>query len=425
MKLLLVTPVYEPAWRYGGVVSSNATLCRGLAKLGVEVTVYTTNASKSSVPLDVPLDQPVDVGGVKVYYFKSTFGPNNNFCSTALTRKLWQTVADFDVVYVVALWQWIGIEAAKACHKMKVPMVVAIKGGFSVRLRRKSYWKKQFFWMLFLRRALQKAAAIHLTNRSEKAAAGRWLEKLSIIYVTNPVNPNRGYSAARTRKNPHLLFSLDSVDPSSHYIDGDTRSRFRAKYGIPQDAPVLISVARPSWKKRIDLLIGALSRDKAWWLVFVGEHSVEKGPEWKRYARKLGVSDRVVWTGFLSGQDLTDALSSADLFALVSENENFGMVVVEAMLCGLPVMISRDVGVWDEICDEPFAIPAERSVDSIVSGMSIFQQRRASQQINTDRIRQVAIDKFSPPVVARSFLAELQKVISMANKPLDTAGEQI
>jgi hypothetical protein len=56
MRLLLVTPAYEPAWRYGGVVTSNCTLCRELAKLGISVTVYTTNASASKRPLDVPLD---------------------------------------------------------------------------------------------------------------------------------------------------------------------------------------------------------------------------------------------------------------------------------------------------------------------------------------------------------------------------------
>jgi glycosyltransferase involved in cell wall biosynthesis len=159
MKFLLVTPAYEPAWEYGGVVASNSNLCRAMAKLGVSVTVYTTNASKGNKPLDVPLGVPVNLGGVEVYYFKSTFGANNNFCSRVLTKKLWQTVSNFDVVYVVALWQWIGIEAARACRKMKVPMVVAIKGGFSKRLLKKSYIKKQLFWLLFLRRALQIATA--------------------------------------------------------------------------------------------------------------------------------------------------------------------------------------------------------------------------------------------------------------------------
>ena len=125
-------------------------------------------------------------------------------------------------------------------------------------------------------------------------------------------------------------------------------------------------------KKRVDLLIGALEKMKHWYLIFAGEYSCGKGPEWRRYAEKLGVADRIIWTGFLTGQELIEALSASDLFALISENENFGMVVVEAMMCGLPVMISKDVGVWEDIKNEPFTILAERSVDSVVRGMSIF-----------------------------------------------------
>ena len=202
MKFLLVTPAYEPAWEYGGVVASNSNLCRAMAGLGVSVTVYTTNASKGSKPLDVPLGVPVNVGGVSVYYFNSTFGPDNNFCSRDLTNKLRQTVSEFDIVYVVALWQWIGIEAARACQKMKVPMVVAIKGGFSKRLLLKSYIKKKLFWLLFLRRALKRATAIHLSGAGEKAAGDRWLDKLPIIYLPNPVAPRSRNWFTKKQNNP-------------------------------------------------------------------------------------------------------------------------------------------------------------------------------------------------------------------------------
>jgi len=416
MKILLVTPVYEPAWMYGGVVNSNCTLCRALAQLGASVTVYTTNASKSSRPLAVPLNRPVDVGGVTVYYFESTFGPNNTFHSRALVKKLWQTVSDYDVVYVVALWQWIGIQAAKICHKTNVPMVVAIKGGFSKSLRRKSYIRKQVFRMCFLRRALKRAAAIHLTSEAEREAAGSWLAEMPALYLPNAVDPKKYSLSMERRRTPHILYEPDAVDPERYYSSAEQRRVFREKHGIPANSPVVICVARPDWKKRVDLLIGGLRKMREWHLVFVGEHTCEKGPEWKKYAETLGVSERVHWPGFLAGRDLLAALSASDLFALVSENENFGMVVVEAMLCGLPVMVSKEVGVWEFIKDEPFTIVAERTVESIVEGMASVNATMLSSQIDRDYIKQVACKKFAPPVVARHFMEELKKLLNGKDK---------
>ena len=68
MKILHVTPIYEPAWKAGGVVRSTSLICRALAELGHEVVVFTTNADRQGY-LSVPVNRPVNVGGVEVWYF--------------------------------------------------------------------------------------------------------------------------------------------------------------------------------------------------------------------------------------------------------------------------------------------------------------------------------------------------------------------
>ena len=73
MKLLFISPAYEPAWSLGGVVACLSNLCRGLASMGHEVTFYTTNVDGSGQPMDVPVGTPVDLGGVRTFYFSSTF----------------------------------------------------------------------------------------------------------------------------------------------------------------------------------------------------------------------------------------------------------------------------------------------------------------------------------------------------------------
>ena len=72
MKILHIVPSYFPAYRHGGPILSVHGINKWLVKKGAEVTVYTTNIDGLN-ELDVPINQLVDVDGVKVYYFKASF----------------------------------------------------------------------------------------------------------------------------------------------------------------------------------------------------------------------------------------------------------------------------------------------------------------------------------------------------------------
>jgi glycosyltransferase involved in cell wall biosynthesis len=65
--------------------------------------------------------------------------------------------------------------------------------------------------------------------------------------------------------------------------------------------------------------------------------------------REWRLEDRVTFTGLLTGQQRFAPLVDAEVFVLPSYSENFGMAVVEAMLCGLPVIVSTGVGISDAI----------------------------------------------------------------------------
>jgi glycosyltransferase involved in cell wall biosynthesis len=386
MRILVVTPLYERAWQQGGgVVTCLATLCRALAGRH-SVTVYATNASGLDHFLDVPAGEPIDQGGVRSFYFHSTFGPKRPFDSRQLSRYLRKTVTDYDIVYIVALWQWIGVSAARICLSAGVPFVIGTHGGFSRRLRTKSYPAKWLFRRVLLRTPLKRAAAVHLTCWAEKAHAGTWLNGLNCITVPN------------------------SVDPARYYRLPSAVSQFRRKYGIPEGRPVVLSVGRPDWKKHIETLIDALRERTEWFLVFVGDDKSGKAPEWKEYADRAGVADRVIWPGFLLGDELLAAFSAGDLFALMSENENFGMVVVEAMLCGLPVLISKEVGVREYLRDQAFAFTADLSGGAVADTLAAVQRRLPELQRRREEIREYAIRQFAPDRVAGLFCDELRKL---------------
>ena len=66
-------------------------------------------------------------------------------------------------------------------------------------------------------------------------------------------------------------------------------------------------------------------------------------------ASELGVADRVLWPGMLKDEVKWGAYAAAEAFVLPSHQENFGIVVAEALACGLPVIISNKVNIWREI----------------------------------------------------------------------------
>ena len=387
MKILVVVPSYDPATG-GGVASCLGSLCQGLAQSGVDVTVFTTNASGTSIPLYCPTGCIVNQAGVKVRYFPSTFGPKSSFDSRALSRELKREVNQYDLVYVSAVWQWIGVDTARICHNSGVPMVVGLHGSFARRLRTKGLWKKVLFRQLGGRQGLRRAAAIHVTTESERIEAIDWLEGLPSFVVPN------------------------AVDPSAFHSIPEARERFRSQCGIPVDATIMLTVGRPDWMKRVDLLIEAITTRQEWYLLVVGPDNVGMTLEWKSLAANLGVEDRIIWAGYLTGNNLLTAYSAADLFALISHNENFGMVVVEALLCGLPVIVSAEVGVWEILADADVgtAVPLNANAISNVLGDFIANPERWKRKAN--KARAVAKFRLSPNRVATLMKTAFEDILS-------------
>ena len=122
------------------------------------------------------------------------------------------------------------------------------------------------------------------------------------------------------------------------------RNAARAAWKIPAEGTVALFCAKlQRWKCPLDLLEAFASANVPnSYLAFAGE-----GPErsnLERRATELGLADRVRFLGFLNQSQLPSAYCAADLFVLPSLFEPFGLVVNEAMLCGLPVAVSDRVG---------------------------------------------------------------------------------
>ncbi|MEV5906222.1 glycosyltransferase [Streptomyces sp. NBC_00015] len=143
---------------------------------------------------------------------------------------------------------------------------------------------------------------------------------------------------------PRIEVVPNGIDLARFRFDPDARRHTRRRLGLPDHAYVVGGVGRLTAGKRFDVLIHALARLPAdHWLLLVGG-----GPEenvLRRTAHEAGVADRVLFTGErpcvpdgTPGPDLPSLTSAMDLFVSPSPEETFGLAVVEALACGLPVL---------------------------------------------------------------------------------------
>jgi glycosyltransferase involved in cell wall biosynthesis len=144
------------------------------------------------------------------------------------------------------------------------------------------------------------------------------------------------------------------VDPEFHsQVNEERLQRFRQKFGLSGDRRYLLYSGRLVAVKRVDLLIDAFAAIAAqrpdWDLVIVGE-GVLGGELRQRVPQAL--RSRVVWTGFLDGDEPALAYNAADVLVLPSDFEPWALVIQEAMAAGLAIVASDVVGATRELIQD-------------------------------------------------------------------------
>ncbi|WP_417069415.1 glycosyltransferase family 4 protein [Niveibacterium terrae] len=136
---------------------------------------------------------------------------------------------------------------------------------------------------------------------------------------------------------PALAGKIDIVPPGVTPAQaGSDRETTRAHHGIPSEAPLLLFIAGDYDKKGLPALQEALVSHPDAHLLVVGNANYI--PPARRLAEELGIAERVHFAGVLADPSL--AYRAADLLAHPTLEDTFGMVVVEAMAYGLPVIVS-------------------------------------------------------------------------------------
>jgi glycosyltransferase involved in cell wall biosynthesis len=235
----------------------------------------------------------------------------------------------------------------RAAVRSSVPYFVFTHGALDPWFQRRyphKQAKKAAYWLLFEHKVMRDAAAVLFTTEEERLLSrGAFWPYQCKEQVT-------GYGIA---------------DPA--LAPGGSTDFKQAKQALNCAFPALASrkfllfLARIHEKKGIDILLYALAncreqfRDHA--LVIAGPGQDNYVMELKRLAARLGISRDLVWTGPLYREMKWAAIRSAEAYILPSHQENFGISVVEALACGVPVLITDKVNIWREVlaCRAGFA----------------------------------------------------------------------
>lgn len=329
VKIVLACVRYPPA--PGGAETHVRSLAEAYQRAGHDVVVHT-----SDLFTEYPFarrDLPREVNGVKVVRHPAqrllgawTYMPD-------MPHALLQAAKDADVLHAHSYGYHQTVATARAARFDGTPFVFtphfhppwSMEGGRARRVLRGAFDRT------LGRQVVREATRIIGVSRGEVEEMKRYL----------PVDPAKvrivpnGFDAARYREAP----------------DGHAARR---RLGVPEGAPLVLFAGRLASNKGLHHLVPAFARAAAERpdavLVLAGEDQGWR-PRLEAMARELGIAERVRFTGHVPDAEYRETLAAADVLVLPSEWEAFGIVLLEAMACGVPCIATR-VGGAPEVVEE-------------------------------------------------------------------------
>ena len=342
MRVLHVVASYLPAVRYGGPIVSVHGLCRALAARGHDVHVFTTSVDGPQ-DSDVPHGAPTLLDGVKVWYFRSTQF-RRLYWAPAMAAALDAQIAGFDVVHTHAVYLWPNAAAIARARRSGVPYVMSPRGMLEKDLidKRSPLWKALLIGF-FERRYLEGAAVVHVTSRREAEELSRFGFNLrSVVEIPNGVD-----TAGADLSRP----------PSPAVAD------------ILQRGPFVLFIGRVNWKKGLDRLLAALALAPQVRLVVAGNDEDHYQHQLEAQAARLGIADRVCFTGGVRAADKTALLRASQFLVLPSYSENFGNVVMEALAVERAVLLTPEVGIAPAVAEHGAGLVVAGTPAALAAGL--------------------------------------------------------
>jgi len=349
MNILHVVPSLAREW--GGPLTVISRLAELLQQLNVQGSMVATKGYRVGTP------QPLRAVNCHVARTSplSHLWTAHSFEVRSMLRDL---IGRADVVHIHELWHYPHWIAARLAHQQGVPYIISPHGELDPWRLNYKWWKKRPYLALTQRALIAKAAAVHAITEAEASETRLQVPDANVRIIPNGVNP---YEFAQLPTRSHLLSQYPELDGKR----------------------IVLFIGRLQKVKGLDILVkafAALARERSDLALVIAGPDEGFRSRMVEQLQRSRLSERAVFTGFVSGADKRALLGAAELFALPSHGEGFSAAVLEAMASGLPVVVTRqckfpDIAEWGAgIIIEP---DCDQLADAIRSVLDQPHRRRA------------------------------------------------
>ncbi len=372
MRILHITPSYKPAFIYGGPIFSVGKLCESQVAAGAQVSVYTTTANGAE---ELPYAHETKMQeGVSVTYFPRVTKDHSHL-SPALWQALRKNLKSFDAVHIHSWWNFPVWEAVWACRLAGIRPLLSPRGmlsPFTLQSKAKTLFHH------WIGRHWLKRVQLHATTAQEARELGQYVPGSQAVIAPNIIE---------------LPAPLAKINWES------------------KQALDLLFLSRIHPKKGIEPLFQALAKTAfSWHLTIAGEGEDAYIEALKTLAKELGLEEKITWYGWADQEAKRQLFAQTDLFVLTSHNENFANVVIESLALGVPVLLSKWVGLSDYVTEHSLGwITTTEPLDILEQLEQIAQQPEVCEEIRNLAPSRIHTD-FDALGVAKQYLKIYQEL---------------
>ena len=378
---------YVPGIRLeqGGVVRAILDWCEVFARRGHRVALFAYQGN------DIPPSWTAGEPGCPVATVVPAPRPPLKLLNAAAMAAIDAELSAADVLHLHGPWLDGNRQIADLAGRRGVPVVVSLHGMLDHWSMAQRGWKKRAYLALLGRRWLGRAAVVHCTAEDERDQAARW------------------FTPRRTAVLPYVvdLQPFETLPPAG-LADDLVPPAFRGR-------PRVLFVSRLHEKKGTDRLIGAagLLRDagRPFTLLLAGTGEPAYERMLRRLVADLNLGDHVHFLGLVTGDAKLSLYASADLFVLPTREENFGLVLTEAMACGTAVVTTRGTAIWRDI-EVAGGVVADGSVKAIAAAVGRLLDDPADRVDRATRGRRWVFAHLAVDPLARRYEALYRSVLT-------------
>lgn len=311
-------------------------------------------------------------------------------------------VLDYNVVVIHGLWSYHSWAVHKAIQKLKkqnkkVPKTVVMPHGMldpyfqKAKSRKLKALRNELYWRFFESKVVNKADALFFTCEEELLLARTTFKG---YYPKQEINVGYGIQAPPSKS-------------------ANTKEVFKGLVPQWDEKPYFLFLSRIHSKKGVDLLLKAYNAllqtnpDVPQLMIAGPGMDTTYGDELRNLVE---AKDKIIFTGMLKGEAKWAAFYEAEMFILPSHQENFGIAVVEALACKLPVLISNKVNIWREIKNGGGGLVAE---DSLQGTQSMLREWNLFSDSQKQQYSENAFKVYEKNYTVNAAAKELQKAFEL------------